>query len=509
MEDSSPPAHVASREGAGTRLRETNAVAFSTDGKGDGDTDKHPKVFAMLTAGMNGYSVESVRPPQRSRRWYIGVVLASLASFGLIAVTVIGVVNVAGPNAPTSSVVVATSQMQSVNLPRAWANLCASPTNESTCYQVGGMVNLGSSGVTLVTFSNGGMPPTEYGFGVFNTTNGSWSSRLATKCDTGSPYYPGFGDIAYVACYLSNGNTSVLEFNYVSGTVVGTFVTNSSVSSWGFNPSLDILYIGLSSGVLLALNPVTGATLAARTFNNPGGNPGFDVWAEISWTLLYDPFAGRVLSQAANSTVAELNPQNLSTMGQISVGAAPWAMAIDAANRALYVTTGSGVVRVFNASTFAPITTLGLSVAGCGTNYSSFLTDQILVDPAHGDLYLLGFWYCLSVVNTTGDYVVRTIPVGGDGYSLGVYEPSTRFLWVYYPIDLMLGPLVVGQFSYSTYPVLVSVLGLPPLAGELTLSLVVWAVLAYVVTRLVRRRARRRAGSSLPEDDPYAGRPWK
>jgi hypothetical protein len=429
--------------------------------------------------------------------WFIRPVLAGLLGLLLAGVVVFGLVAyLENHETPVSGFVQTISRASAGVQAAGWVDVCGTATNRSTCLWVGGMATIGDSASAIVTYSNGGTPPSAWGFGLLNLTTGTWQSRVSTTCEPYHPYYPDSGDVVYIPCYARNGTVSVSVFDYETGEFVANISVPTGIEAWGSDPQLNFVYLGLANGRLLAVNGTNFGISADRPIDAPSNSSGFGVWSYLSWDILYDPYANVLISQTGSSQLIALDPNNLTLVGAIVQGTTSWATSIDDANRQVYVATDSGALLAFNATSLHQVANLTIPSSACSSDNEPFLADEMISNPVPGELYLIGFTYCLGVVNTTGDYWVATLSWGGDGYGFGVYDPATSDIWVYYPSDPFVGPLFVGQLSYSTYSTVSSVLGLSPLGGELLLTAAVWvagAGASYATLRVYRGRVASKA----------------
>lgn len=401
-----------------------------------------------------------------------------------------------------------TQWVQSVGLSGEWQMICQAPSNSSSCVQVTGLLPVPGSGIILMTYTTGRTiggsgQPAGLGIGELNATTGAWTSRTLIGCEPYLPYYPGNGGIVYIPCSapLSGANSSIVEYDYSRTSIVGDLATPTSVSALGNDPANGDLYAAFDNGSIESINPTTGAVLAQSHVFPPGSGPDFGgAWNDLSWTLMYDSYSNLLLTQTGGSAVEALNPTNLTMVDQIPTGSPPWAMAIDPVNRELYIGTSAGDVLAFDAVSFEPTANMSIPSGVCGTT-APFLADQMTFDPAHGDLYLAGFWYCLGVVNTTGNYALPSHSVGGDGNSRAAYIPDSGEILIYYPWFISVGPIVAGVLTHSQSPALTSVLGLSPLLGECALAFAVWTPIALVAFLAVRRSLRRDESGSRSVND--------
>ena len=378
----------------------------------------------------------------------------------------------------------------------AWALVCETPEGDVNCLYVGGAVSIPAAERTVITYGVGGgeLGPAAFGVGDVSDRNGTWLAGISTgECLPSRPFYPGSGPIVYIPCVDKSGaNASVLEFNYVLADVAGDIPAPGGVVAIGMDRALGLLYLGLGDGELCAVNETSGAITAEATISAPGANDTFGgAWDWLSWTLDFDSAANVLLSQTGGSAILAMNPSTLAVVSQIPTGTSPWAMQMDFANGQLYVGTSAGTVLAFNLTTFDAVANISVSSAPCSNGGAPFYADEMALDSRTGDLLMSGFSYCFAMINTTADYALPTISLGGDGQSLLAFDPSTNLLWVIYPEFYQVGPVIVGALVFSHHPTLGSVLGLPPVLGDIMLSAAIWIPLTFFVSLRLRRRIER------------------
>lgn len=439
------------------------------------------------------------------KRWRNRVVVSSAVAlmivFAALFVGIGAASSLVADSGSSAGGIFSLAPRQSVQSNLAWAFVCEAPDNTSSCVYVGGAVSIPAAQWTVITYGSGGgeLGPTSYGIGEVSDRTGAWLAGVSTgECLPARPFYPGSGPIVYVSCIDRSGaNASVLEFNYVLAVSVGDIPAPAGVVAIGIDPALGSLYFGLNDGEICAVNETSGAITAQVTISPPGANDTFGgAWNWISWSLEFDPIADVLLSQTGGSAVLALDPSTLAVVTQIPTGTSPWAMQVDFENGQLYVATSAGTVLAFNLTSFDAVAEISISSSPCGNGGAPFYADQMVLDSATGDLLMSGFSYCFAAVNTTTDYALPTFSLGGDGQSLLAFDPSTSVLWVIYPEDYQVGPVIVGALSFSHHPTLGSVLGLPPLLGDLLLAAVIWVPFTFFVSRGLRRRIDRHRPST-------------
>lgn len=148
---------------------------------------------------------------------------------------------------------------------------------------------------------------------------------------------------------------------------------------------------------------------------------------------------------------------------------------------------------VFDAASFA--LEARFTIPSCVQNDCASPNDvnEILVDPSHGDAYLVITVGLFSLNLSTLSLVGTTFDYGNGPEASSTYDPITDQIFSTYAI-YQLGPGLLVQLHHGTVPVLTSLLWLPPVLGELTVfQLTVGGIVALAVW--VRNR-RRRSGSA-------------
>jgi DNA-binding beta-propeller fold protein YncE len=198
----------------------------------------------------------------------------------------------------------------------------------------------------------------------------------------------------YLPCDPSNGNSNLgflLTINIVTDRVVGQIPLKDFVSDWfapevlAWDPVDGLLYAcNYNLGTLLALNITSQTTAFNATI--AGG---------CAW-VIYDPASNTLLVAGGaaflgGSGLSNVDPQtgrveSVLSSGEITAGV------VDSSKRWVALGSGetsnslSGSVTFVNSSTLAPISTVSFSSPyGLGFGVPS----QLLVDPAHGDLYVV------------------------------------------------------------------------------------------------------------------------
>ncbi len=361
-----------------------------------------------------------------------------------------------------------TAPQQSVTGVPAWNGFCPEPASEVGCLVISGLVALPDRGTALLTVSDGdpevagGTSP--YGNGVIlvNESTREWVHRTALGCWPGAPFYPGVGTTVYFGCQAFSGaNVSLIAYDAATGEISQEWPTVAYAEAFGFDPSLDLLYVGFSNGTIAALDPATGSTVATQEVAPPGP------WALWAWTVLYDPMAGLLVTQTGTATLELLDPSTLGVEGSVTVGTQAWAMLLAPTTGRLYVATASGSLLMLSATTLRSLGQTVIDPGPCLDADAPFWADTLVLDPTHGDLYLIGFQYCVGVLNLTTEGALATLTISGDGPAEGLYDPATNSLWLAFWLSPLPGPGMVVALHQSSVWFVSRLLWLPGALGIL------------------------------------------
>ena len=331
---------------------------------------------------------------------------------------------------------------------------------------------------------------------------------LMLGCIPGVPFYPGFGDDYYVPCTNeSYGWQTILSVDYRTDAIVTNISVPAGANPLAYDPSNGMIYSGQGSE-LSVIDPTTGATettmaIAHSTFESSIG--------ESWYTLVYDPATNTLIVPSSKDQVLSVNPSNGSVEASISMPGAVQALAVDPATNQLFASyilpdesaTNASAVTVFDATTLA--LEARFTIPSCVENICTKpdVVGQILMDPGHGDAYLVGET-ALFALNLTSLSLAGAIEDYGEGY-----QESTTFVtaadavvgtWWFPGI----GPGFLVLIDHGIVTSWTSFLWLPPTLGELTVILVAVVAVALVSYRIVRNwwKSRRKRSSSLPTESP-------
>ena len=392
--------------------------------------------------------------------------------------------------------------VQSVSETPYWDNFDC-PTS-AYCSWVIGTASVPSAGVIVLSTGHcpgpNGCGPTRNGLVEFSPSESAYSTPLLLNCTPQEPFYPGVGDDVYVPCFSNaNDSSAILVLDYQTGGIVGNISDPIGSTAMAYDPANGLLYSGQGQA-LQAINPQ--AAKVEWTVNVPSATFNACISVNPCWfTLVYDPLTDQLIAPSTQNSLLAINPTNGTVAAEIPLQSSVVSLAIDSSTKQLFAATSyvsgqssGSAVTVFNALSYRPSSTI--EIPGC-VDYVCAEPDDVnvmLIDPTHGDLYLIatvGFLTLnlssLSVVGVTEGY--------GDGnQGSAVYVPGLDQIIGTYPSFYMAGPGFLVQLHHSTYLVLGELLWQPPLAGVLTASQIVIGIALFAVFWKRERTYRLRAG---------------
>ena len=304
----------------------------------------------------------------------------------------------------------------------------------------------------------------------------------------------------WIPCFNSTWphNSTVLGFDGLSGKIDA----NISMPIWAFvlssDPENSEIYAdgwNLSGGSddFSEFNSSTSAPVARDV---PSLEASEGRWGGTA-PFAYDTVTGEIVFGAANDAVMELDPATGASSVVANLTSEPIALAIDPATNQIFVSTSNlSSVEVLNAANYAVESQIG--IPNCFNNICADPNDvnQVLVDPSHGDAYLISTIAILTL-NLSDLSVVGTIVGYGDGPQItATYLPSSDRIFGTYQGLGEDGPGLLVQLDHGFLLLLTSFLWLPPSAGVLVCAAAVGAICGLVQFRgpPVSRRIRRKPG---------------
>ena len=373
---------------------------------------------------------------------------------------------------------------QSVTGSSGWGGICPSAQQSGRCMWSSGLALAPSTGQILMTTTEATMGSYTHNYSLlFNSTSASVFSTLNLSCTAADPYYPGSGADFYIPCDPPNPSSnigSILIVDLSTDQVVGQIPLKGFYTSWwapeglAWDSANGLLYACNNHlGALLALNTTAQSTVFNVTI--PGG---------CAW-VIYDSSSNDLVVSGASPFVGGGNglrvvdPQS----GQVTTtpfNTAVTAGAVDSAagwmalGTALSGNALVGSVMFVNASTLEPISTTSLT-APYGTGFG--VPIQMLLDPAHGDLYVVTAGNVFAINYTSRDVLADIgIATSGPGDFSSIYVPSTDSL--YLPLEAV---IVTVSLTHGSYVEISSILWLPVSGGTLVIAGLAGTVAAVAV----------------------------
>ena len=435
---------------------------------------------------------------------------ASLMRAGLVAVAAVTVVGlmlgvlaaVPAPNttgigpAPTSGYLnlgdgaVTLSRWQNVTAQAYWYGYCDSLASASACTVPAGVVYVPPAHSIVLTQDRsrvGGFPGGIDAVTVLNSDTLQSEVTEKLNCSPEVPFYPGFGHDVFVPCLntTSSGGSSVVVVNAESGTVSGhlsipaplIYVTRAYDSSDG------IIYVVTGPDTLTKIDPANDTV--AGILPVPGASWEF---SDHPYAILFDPSTGDLLVPASGGGILSVNPDTGANR-TIPFPDAPVAFAMDDGGHQLLATSfDPSSVFVYNASTYRLVA--HLSIPNCLANGCAEPNDvnQVLLDPAHGDAYLLSVVSLITLNLSTLSLISWTWDYGNGPSWSATYVPSSdRIFGTYTPLQVQPGFEI--QLEHGSRVALTRLLWLPVGLGILAVAVISGSTLVLARLRVARRSA--------------------
>jgi hypothetical protein len=330
------------------------------------------------------------------------------------------------------------------------------------------------------------------------------------------PFYPANGFDVFVPC-VNSYRDEILVWNYSSGRLGPAIETPFWPVSMTYDTRSGLIYAGgwnaSGSMKLGAINPDTGVLTNVLTVVD-ASFAGF--FSEGGYLLAYDPATDRLLLPnvsgpygGAGPALVAVDPSTGLVDGQVALGAPVLSLVVDTStNQILAATDRPYQVDVFNAQTYSSQGAVSLPTClseGCAGGDAR----QILIDPSHGDAYLLTS-LALDALNLSTLTLVGSIFDYGDGgQGSGAYVPNLdRVFGAFWFISQQI-PGFMDQLSHTVRDVLTSFLWVPTSGGILAAAAIVGTAFALVRFRGPPVSPRVRRPRSNPADSlDYVDRFW-
>ncbi len=407
-----------------------------------------------------------------------------------------------GPRSPAGSGgggsgLVGFSDEQSVGAVAYWDTFCPSTNPRTGCIVPEGLAYDPAANLVVLTEDHVPGSPVPSGPNAlqeFDPTTLVETPAVDIGCQPMVPFYPGAGGDVYVPC--QNGSAdSILVFNAVLQTVVSRVPVPFDIASMAYDPTagyVDVLGRAPTgpSGTLLGLVDPTDSTLVRVIPLSPqvgtgGGLPSGE------YAMVFDASTDRLIVPSSSNGLVAIDPTSGGVVAALPLPSSPVALAVDPATDELFASSADpSSVTVFNATTYRTESTIPLPdciAADCANPNDA---NQLLVDPTHGDAYLVST-VALFALNLSTLAVVAAIEDYGDGPQLSsAYVPAAdRIFGTYFPVGSP-GPGFMLQLDHGSYTVVSSLLWLPTAIGTLVVGALCGTALVGVHRRVVRPSAR-------------------
>jgi hypothetical protein len=374
-----------------------------------------------------------------------------------------------------------------------WQQDCVPPQSTSFCTDPEGVAYIPGQNLVIMTEQTGGPTGGEDGYFFFNPSTLAASTVTVLGCAPEIPFYPGFGSNVYVPCLNPDSYTSgpLLVIDDDTGSIVKNVSLPFRADSMALDPDNGLIYISGGADTLAAISPSNNSVVGLTTVT---GADFSDDPEALGYELVFDTATDQLIAPAKNGSLAEINPATGVAEGSLPFGAVSAALAIDPSSSRLFVSTWNAPsVFVYNAKTYQFETSM--TFPNClGYVCDSAQVNQILIDSAHGDAYLVttGWLYSLNLSTLA---VVGEIQDYGDGPQLSsVYVPLDDRIFGTYA-DGIVGPGFMIQLGHTDTPVVTELLWLPVLPGSLALAAVIGSATTTVSLLLPRYRKRTQIAS--------------
>jgi hypothetical protein len=205
---------------------------------------------------------------------------------------------------------------------------------------------------------------------------------------------------------------------------------------------------------------------------------------------------------STSSGLVAIDPTNGGVVAVLPLPSSPVALAVDPATDELFASSADpSSLTVFNATTYRAASTIPLPNCVRGDCVSPNDANQLLIDPTHGDAYLVST-DALFALNLSTLAIVAAVEDYGNGPELSsAYVPAVdRIFGTYLPASIP-GPGFMLQLDHGSYTVVSSILWLPTAIGILVAGALCGGALIGGHRRAARRSARWRPdgpGESTP-----------
>lgn len=379
---------------------------------------------------------------------------------------------------------------QNVTATPYWYTYCSSPNPASSCTVPAGIVYVAPAHSIVFTQDRagaGGFYGGTDAVTIFDPDTMQTQAAERLTCSPEVPFYPGVGIEVFIPCLNSSSAwSSVLVVNAETGMVSANLSIPFTMyyTSMAYDPSHGILYVATDANTIARINTVNDTVAGTLAVSGADWGPSGHIFA-----IVFDPSTGALLVPWAGGGLLAFNP--ITGANRIlSLPAVPVTLTMDVgANRILATSFDPSSVFVYNASSYRLIA--ALSIPNCLDNVCAEPNDvnQVLVDPVHGDAYLLST-ESLITLNLSALDLIGSTPDYGDGpsWSATYVPPNDRIFGTYTPI--LVGPGFMIQLGHGGFVRLTRLLWLPVDLGILALAVLTGSALALSRAWVARRSAR-------------------
>ncbi len=388
------------------------------------------------------------------------------------------------------------SDVQSVGAIAYWDTFCPSTSPGTGCVVPEGLAYDPASNLVVLSEEHvpGSVVPTgPDAVQEFNPTTLQETPAVDIGCLPMVPFYPGTGDDVFIPCQNGSAN-SILVFNAVLETVVSRIPVPFDIAAMAYDPTaryVDVLGKTTTgpSGTLLGLvDPADPALVRVTAL---GSQVATGALASSEYAIAFDTSTGQLIVPSSSNGLVAIDPISGGVVAALPLPSSPVALAVDPATDELFASSGDpSSITVFNATTYRARSTIPLPNCVLGDCVDPNDANQLLIDPTHGDAYLVTT-DALFALNISTLAIVGTLEDYGNGPQLSsAYVPAAdRIFGTYLPAAIP-GPGFMLQLDHGSYTVVSSLLWLPTGLGTLVAGGLCGTALVGLHRWVARRAAR-------------------
>jgi hypothetical protein len=365
-----------------------------------------------------------------------------------------------------------------------WDTFC--PPAQGYCMAPAGLAYVPSAQLVLLTeitsFELGGQWGGINATLEFSTSTLELTAPARLNCSPLVPFYPGIGVDVYVPCW--NNTVSLLAIDVQTLSVVASMTPPPNLygNSMAYDPTNGLIYWGTAQNDLVSMDPVNNTIVGIIPV--PAANIPEGEWLSSSYGLSYDSATNALLMPSSSDGLLAVDPESGATEQVIPLVGPAVSLATDAATNQLFVSTGgittaTSSVEVFNAATYAREETLAIPNCVYNNCAEPNEVNQVLLDPAHGDAYLVTTTGLFAVNLTTLSMSTVMTDYGDGPQETGVYIPSLDAIFGTYEPD-QIGPGYVATLHHTTSSFLSTLLWMPTSVALLLLAGGTGVILAVI-----------------------------